>query len=375
MIKRFLKNFEYILFILVTLLGIYGLLILYSASSYTALNTFGDDKYFVIRQSIFLGIAILVLLISSYLPKKMIYNFSFTIYILSITLVILTFFIGIASHGSYRWITIKGVTFQPSELMKYGLILYMSVSCREYLLDKVSMEEKSKERSIMRIMAIGIVPSLIIAISNLSTSVICIIITILYIFVISEKKMVFISLLAIILSFFIFKYPIALIIEKIGLLKPYQTERIMAWADPTHFEDTAYQTLQSLYAIGSGGIWGRGIGESLQKLVLPEAHNDMIFAIIVEELGLIGSIFFISIYIVIIYRIYYIGYRNDDIFAKLVAYGVGTHIFVQVILNISVCLNLIPNTGITLPFISYGGSSLVILALEIGTVIALNKKT
>lgn len=373
MIRRALKNFEYVTFGLSLLLCIFGLLLLYSASSYTALVDFGDDKYFMFRQAIYVGMSIIVMIVLSYLPKNVFYNLSFLAYILSLTLVILTFTVGVASHGSYRWIEINGLTFQPSEFMKYGLILYLSVSCSRFLEIKNDLTDDRKKHEVYKIAALGLVPSIIIAISNLSTSIICILITLFYVFIISEKKIYFLIILAIIISIFFFKYPIALIIEKTGLLKAYQMERIMAWADPESYQDAGYQTRQALYAIASGGIYGRGIGESLQKMILPEAHNDMIFSIIAEELGLIGSIFFIGIYMILIFRILNIAERSNDSFAKFVSYGVAIHLFLQVILNISVNLNIIPNTGVTLPFISYGGSSLLATSIEIGTVMSLKK--
>lgn len=371
MIKKIFKNYEYTTFGITILLLIFGLFLLYSASSYTALSQFGDDKYFLIKQAIYIGISVIAIFVISFLPKSVFYNMSFFAYTISLTMVILTFFIGIVSHGASRWIEFNGITFQPSEFMKYGLILYMSVVSERFLKKRNEYSEDKKKHEIVKISMLGIVPSLIISISNLSTSIICILITLFYIFLISEKKIIFIILIALIISIFFIKYPIALIIEKTGLLKAYQMERIMAWADPDSFYDAAYQTREGLYAIASGGIYGRGIGESLQKLILPEAHNDMIFSIISEELGLVGSIFFIGMYMILIYRIYNIASESRDIFTSFVAFGVATHLFIQVVLNVSVNLNIIPNTGITLPFISYGGSSLLATSMEIGTVMAL----
>ena len=155
-------------------------------------------------------------------------------------------------------------------------------------------------------------------------------------------------------------------------LESYRLERLLIWRNPEAYEK-GYQTLQGLYAIGSGGLFGRGLGESVQKLgFVPEAQNDMIFSIICEELGLFGAGILLFLFLVLIWRFFVIASRASDLFGALIAAGAMAHMMIQVILNIGVVTNTIPNTGITLPFISYGGTSIVFLLLEMGVVLSVS---
>lgn len=173
-----------------------------------------------------------------------------------------------------------------------------------------------------------------------------------------------------------FAGPIGHALEAIKLLKPYQLTRINVWLDPEAYPDTGgYQVLQGLYAIGSGGLFGKGLGESIQKLgFVPEAQNDMIFSIICEELGLFGAVGVILIFMFMIYRFMLIASNAPDLFGALLVVGVMAHIAIQVILNIAVVTNTIPNTGITLPFISYGGTSILFLMVEMGIVLSVSNQ-
>ena len=155
----------------------------------------------------------------------------------------------------------------------------------------------------------------------------------------------------------------------------YRGNRVLAWLNPeAYVSDTGYQTLQALYAIGSGGVWGKGLGQSMQKLgFIPEAQNDMIFSIICEELGLFGAIAIILMFIMLIWRLMVIANNAPDLFGALLVVGVMGHMAIQVILNIAVVTNTIPNTGISLPFFSYGGTALIILLAEMGIVLSISR--
>ena len=168
--------------------------------------------------------------------------------------------------------------------------------------------------------------------------------------------------------------PLAIFLEKISLLKPYQLSRIHVWLSPESYPmDGGYQVLQGLYAIGSGGLFGKGLGESIQKMgFVPEAQNDMIFSIICEELGLFGAVSVILILLFMIYRFMLIANNAPDLLGALIVVGVMAHIAIQVVLNIAVVTNTIPNTGITLPFISYGGTSVLFLMMEMGMVLGVS---
>jgi len=157
-------------------------------------------------------------------------------------------------------------------------------------------------------------------------------------------------------------------------LASYRSTRLKIWRHPENFSE-GYQTMQGLYAIGSGGIFGKGLGASLQKKFVPEAQNDMIFTLICEELGLIGAIVMIMMYILLLYRMYRIAQKAEDKAGSFIAIGVMAHIALQVLLNIAVATNSIPNTGVTLPFISYGGSSLWMMMYELGVVLNVSRST
>ncbi len=173
-----------------------------------------------------------------------------------------------------------------------------------------------------------------------------------------------------------FAGPIATVLEKIGLMQPYQLMRIHVWLNPEAYrQEGGYQVLQGLYAIGSGGLMGKGLGESIQKLgFVPEAQNDMVFSIICEELGIFGAVGIIFIFLFMVYRLMLIASNAPDLFGALLVVGVMGHIAIQVILNIAVVTNTIPNTGITLPFISYGGTSVVFLLVEMGMVLSVSNQ-
>jgi cell division protein FtsW len=198
--------------------------------------------------------------------------------------------------------------------------------------------------------------------SNLSTAIIIMGIAVVLIFVASPKYAQFIWMGAAGVGF-------------MGIflaLESYRMERLAIWRNPEMYEK-GYQTLQGLYAIGSGGLFGRGLGESVQKLgFLPEAQNDMIFSIICEELGLVGASFIILLFLILIWRFFVIATHAKDLLGALIATGALAHMMIQVILNIAVVTNSIPNTGITLPFISYGGTSVMFLLLEMGLVLSVS---
>ena len=166
------------------------------------------------------------------------------------------------------------------------------------------------------------------------------------------------------------------LLVKLHILKDYQLGRINVWVNPVQYARSGgYQVLQGLYAIGSGGLFGKGLGESLQKLgFVPEAQNDMIFSIICEELGLFGAISVILIFMFMIYRFMVIAGNAPDLMGAMIVIGVMAHIAIQVILNIAVVTNTIPNTGVTLPFISYGGTSVMFLMLEMGMVLSVSNQ-
>jgi cell division protein FtsW len=201
--------------------------------------------------------------------------------------------------------------------------------------------------------------------NNLSTAIIILGIGAVLLFVSSPKYLPFVGLGVVGLGF----------VGVFLALESYRLERLLIWRNPEQYEK-GYQTIQGLYAIGSGGLFGKGLGESLQKLgFVPEAQNDMIFSIICEETGLVGALLLLSCFLLILWRFMVISTRSRDLFGSLLAAGVLTHIALQVLLNVAVVTNTIPNTGITLPFISYGGTSVVFLLAEMGLVLNISRYT
>ena len=216
----------------------------------------------------------------------------------------------------------------------------------------------------------------IVAANNLSSGIIIVGIGFVMLFVASRKKLWYFLVMAAGGLVIAFAPQIGNGLRAIHLLKPYQLNRINVWKNPEAFaSDGGYQVLQGLYAIGSGGLFGKGLGESIQKLgFVPEAQNDMIFSIICEELGLFGAVSLILVFMFMIYRFMVIASNAPDLFGCLLVVGVMAHIAIQVILNIAVVTNTIPNTGITLPFISYGGTSIVFLEAEMGMVLSVSNQ-
>lgn len=357
--KRF---YDYSLLFAVLFITGFGMLMMYSASSYSAQNQLNNAQYYLHRQMIFAGGGIAFMLLISkadyhLLKIKVIYQ---GLYILAWIAIILTMLIGLSSHGSARWINLFGVRFQPSEVMKTVIIIVLAA--------RINQLGSRLDNWYVWIFTLcyGAAPFLFTALTNLSTALIILGITGVMLFVASRHYKFFVVCGGIVAAVYVGAYPLAKLLSSAHILHEYQLTRIFAWRDPSNYIDDTYQTIQGLYAIGSGGIFGKGLGESIQKFLIPEAQNDMIFTIICEELGLFGAVSLILIYGFIIYRLYDIARNAKDLFGSMLVIGVMVHISLQAILNIAVATNSIPNTGITLPFVSYGGTSLVLLLVECG---------
>lgn len=361
------NSFEYVIFTSVIFLVVFGLIVLYSASSVQAIRIYDNPLYFFIRQAIFCIAGLAIMIFISFIPYKVYIKFSKYLYIAILMLVVVTAFSGRISRGASRWINLRGVTFQPSELMKLALILYLPK-----VIEEIGNDFDKKE-NLMRVLIVAYIPALVVTLANLSTGIILFIIATCLIYIVSKKKLIFIFILTLIVLAYIFAYPMSKMLNNAGLLKDYQMGRILAWKEPENYPDIAYQTLQGIYAIGSGRLYGKGYLTSIQKSILPEAQNDMIFAVLCEELGLLGASLFLFLYLILIFRILFIAMRQRKMMPMLIVFGIGLHIATQVILNIGVVTNVLPNTGVTLPFVSYGGTSLIVTFIEIGIVMSIAK--
>ena len=369
--KRSQRFYDYSLLFTIAFLIMFGLLMIYSASSYKAqLDYNGNAAYFMTRQGVIAlgGFAFMILI------SRLDYRWYAKFYKLAIAvswfMMIAVSFVGRRVNGKRRWLGVGPLSFQPTELVKITIIVSVAV-----LLVKLG-RDVDRPAGIARIAMVVLPLAAIVAANNLSSGIIIAGIGFVMLFVASRKKLWYFLVMAAGGLVIAFAPQIGNGLREIHLLKPYQLNRINVWKNPEAFaSDGGYQVLQGLYAIGSGGLFGKGLGESIQKLgFVPEAQNDMIFSIICEELGLFGAVALILVFMFMIYRFMVIASNAPDLFGCLLVVGVMAHIAIQVILNIAVVTNTIPNTGITLPFISYGGTSIVFLEAEMGMVLSVSNQ-
>ena len=358
--KKKIAYFDYNLLFLIIFLLSFGLVMLYSSSAYISANKYGDDAYYLKRQLRNIGLGAVMMFIMAKIDYRIWKMFGILAYFGSFVLCILVFMpgIGSSSHGSSRWINLGPVSFQPSEVAKLGIIIFLAA-----LIEKVP-RQMGDWKTLAKIFAMTIPLLGIVAYSNLSTAVIIFGIIACMLFVASPKYSHFVILGLLGVAFIVFFI----------LFAGYRGNRVKAWLHPETAGDSGYQTMMGLYAIGSGGLFGKGLGESLQKLGnVPESQNDMIFTIICEELGLFGAVCLILLFVLLIWRMMVIANNSQDLYGSLLVVGVMAQVAIQAILNIAVVTNTIPNTGVILPFVSYGGTSIIFLMAEMGLVLSVSK--
>ncbi|MCD8222008.1 MAG: FtsW/RodA/SpoVE family cell cycle protein [Clostridiales bacterium] len=371
MAKKKGKHFyDYSLLFCVIFLTAFGLVMIYSASSYTAQLMYDDASYFMMRQLKIAGAGLLGALLISKINYHIYERVAVFGYLLSYVLMIAVSLFGRRVNGKRRWLGVGSLSFQPTELVKITLIIALAL-----VITKMDSQINSLRGSgLVIVMTLPIAG--IVAANNLSSGIIIVGIAFIMLFVACKIKWPFFVCGAAGVGVFATAGPLAIFLEKINLLQPYQLERIHVWLNPEAYpQDGGFQVLQGLYAIGSGGLVGKGLGESIQKMgFVPEAQNDMIFSIICEELGLFGAASIILVFLFLLYRLMLIAENAPDLFGALLVVGVMGHIAIQVILNIAVVTNTIPNTGITLPFISYGGTSVLFFMIEIGMALGVSNQ-
>ena len=358
-VKTAKGKIDFILFIVVIFLISFGIIMIYSASSYHAQVTYNNSAYILKKQVTWTIFGLGAMFATSRINYHVYERFIILIYLIAVALQGIVLVIGREINGSKRWIEFGPVRLQPSELTKLVIIIFMACF--------VSRKLKSLNKYVNFLLCMGLagVPVVLIAAENLSTAIVVIGIATAIIFVASPK---FWHLLTLVV-------PVALFGVIFLKFFQYRLDRIKIWRNPWIDPlNKGFQTIQSLYAIGSGGLFGKGIGLSLQKLgFIPESHNDIIFSIVCEELGLCGASILIITFAILIWRCMVIASHSPDLYGSLITVGVMAHIAIQVIINIAVVTNTIPNTGMPLPFISYGGSSLVFLLMEMGIVLNVSK--
>ena len=361
------KYIDYQFILAVFFLISFGLIMLYSASAYSGVQKFDTDMFYFGSQIKMTIVGVAGMIFVSKIDYHQFGIYSKVIFVFSIFLMLLVRTpLGDTRYGARRWLKIPGTgkTIQPSEAAKIAIIVFTAyLICK--IVKKVNMIE-----AFFYIMAVALFTGLCVRFftDNLSTAIIVIGIPFVMMFVARSDWKPF--LWCIVLAGILGGIAVMLALSAANGEGGFRLIRILTWLDQEKYSaEGGYQVLQGLYAIGSGGFWGKGLGNSTQKLgVIPEVQNDMILSIICEELGIFGVILILALFGYLIYRMTYIASNAPDLYGSLIVVGVIAHIAIQVILNIAVVTNIIPTTGITLPFFSFGGTSIVFLLAEIGMV-------
>lgn len=369
--KKKVNRIDVPMVMVILMLIAFGIVMVLSASAPKSLSENGTSYNYVIKQAAVAGLGLVVMYIISRFDYRRLKKWYLLTYFVSVLVLFLVYVpgLGVAANGARRWVAIGSIQFQPSEITKIGLV----ISLAGYFTD-----ERKEKRGLLTDIFIPLVMAGIPAIivfklqNHMSAALIMIAITLIIIFISGVKKSIFWGTVAAgggLLGLLIGTGTLG------KLTDSFRGDRIQAWQDPLNSTlDSAYQTKQSLYAIGSGGIFGVGLGQSTQKYTyLPEAHNDFIFAIVAEEMGLFGCAFLILLYAFFAFRGILISVRAQDLFGKLIVTGIISQVMIQTIMNIAVCTAVMPNTGVSLPFLSYGGTSLLMLLVSMGLVLSVSR--
>ncbi len=369
-VRRALRGGDLALLLSVICLAIYGTVMVASAGAPYAEARYGDGAYFIKRQIIWVAVGFAVMLGASRLRIAIIEKYSSFAYALTLGILGLTLIIGTVGNGAQRWIAIGPITIQPSEIAKLTLILmlarYFSTQG-----DRATLTGSRRDSFIFGTLfpcLILVAPILLVMLQHHLS---CIII------------LGMLGLLIIVCAGIRLGYILGFIgagavgVTCIALFTDYTKDRITVWRDPEAYKLTGgWQTLQGLMAIGSGGVFGKGLGNGeLKHCYVSEPANDMIFAILCEELGLVGAIVALLLFGIVVFRGYRIAMRAEGIFPRLVALGISFKMAIQVLLNVAVVTNTIPNTGISLPLFSYGGSSLIMIFFEMGILLSISRES
>lgn len=359
--RRASSYVDYTLVLLLILLMGFGFLMLYSTSSYTSYMTYGHSFYYLIRQGMFAMAGLAVMLILAHMDYHRLCDLRWPIYFIAWGGTLLLLFFGRSANGSTRWLRLGPVSVQPSEIAKTAVIILTAglISRHPRLVNQwkglvlFSLAQLALAGPILK--------------ENMSTSIIVVGIVFFMLLIASKERRAF-----------FYAGLIGLGLGTAGVIfgGAYRLARIRVWLHPElDASGKGYQTMQALYAIGSGGLFGKGLGESMQKQFIPEAQNDMIFSVITEELGIFGAVILIILYLVLIWRLTMIAIYCKDLFGSFLVIGIAVHMGLQVLMNIAVVTNSMPNTGVTLPFVSYGGSALLMTMIEMGIALSVSKNT
>ncbi len=369
--KKSIRYFDYSLLAVLIFLICFGLVMLYSTSSYSAQVKFNDGMFFFRKQALISAASLGWMWFVSRINYHRYAPVAKYLFYLAMFLMALVYFtpLGIENYGSRRWLRLPfRQQMQPSEMMKIAIILFIPV-----LLCRVGTKVRSF-RDLMPVLIWGVIGAggVYILTDNLSTGIIVMGIVCVMVFIMHPKTAPFMAVIA---------AGVALLgvgTQILGKLMTssdsFRLQRVLVWLDPEqHAAEGGFQVMQALYAIGSGGFFGKGLGNSAQKLIIPEAQNDMILSIICEELGIFGFIVILGLFGFLLYRLMFIAQNAPDLYGSLIVTGIFAHIAIQVIFNVCVVLNVIPTTGVTLPFVSYGGTSILFLMTEMGIALGVSR--
>ncbi len=348
---------DYQVIFLVITLSCFGLLMIYSASSHKAAQIGTTSLAIMIKQAVMVAGGLVLMYLTSVFNYLLFRKVAFGLMCVSIFLSVIVLIIGSASHGSMRWIPLGPVHLQPSEVAKFCIAVYVADQCVSF---------PSKLTSLKSMGSIILLPGinmLLIAKENLSSAIISFAIAAGIMFIASPKPYLIAGVAA------VGVIAVWFLIKNVG----YRSSRLKDWLNPYEAEKGS-QVKNAWFAAGSGGLFGRGLGQSIQKTKLPEAHNDMIFSVICEELGIFGAVCVIALFALLIIRLNLIARDSRDRFGGLLVSGIMVQIGAQAFINFGVATNLLPNTGMALPFISSGGSSIMVLMAEIGVVLNVSRQ-
>ena len=357
------------LLLLILILSLFGSAMIFSASYAYAETRYDNAYYFIVRQSVWLTVGISLMLAVSTVPGDALYRLSPYLYGITLLLLLAVLIIGSVGNGAQRWISLGPITVQPSEIAKTTLVLMLA----RYYEDHAELAFSRKRRAsllygtLIPFLMIGTVCLLVMLQKHLSGLII--------IGCIGVCVMLLSGICLVYLGGFVGAGAVG--VTALALFTDYTKRRITIWLNPEKYPlDGGWQTLQGLMAIGSGGFFGKGFGKSVLKYsYVSEPANDMIFTILCEELGFLGALAVLLLFALFVRRVLRIGLRAASPFARLTALGIGCKVAIQVLLNVAVVTNTIPNTGISLPFFSYGGSSLLMLFFEMGILLSISRES
>ena len=364
MMPRLTRPDGWLLTAVAGLLG-FGIVMVFNVSYFNAEARYGDPYIFFKKHLVAVAVGLALMLVVSRVRLDLLERWSSLMLPLCVLalLMVLTPGIGAERGGARRWIAFSGFSIQPSEFVKLGVVLFLA----RWISRHREVMHRFRTGVVPALVSVGVCSALILGQPDFGTAVILGLLLLLMLYVGGARPAHVLSLV---------------LCGAIGMviavqLAPYRMRRLLAFLDPwQHSQDAGFQLVQSLIAFGSGGLSGVGLGQSKQKMLfLPEAHTDFIFALVGEELGLIGAAVVLALFVVVAVRGFRVAARHPDSFASLLAFGLTAVLILSAVVNVGVVLGLLPTKGLPLPFLSYGGSALLATMLEVGLLAALSRMT